>query len=55
MFTLCWTQHGGSGLGCSLTEALALDVAERDWLLERIEQQRQREAAALRKAARGGR
>ena len=52
LFQLCWTQHGGSGLHCSITEALDLDISERDWMLERIEEQRKKEAAELRKAAR---
>jgi hypothetical protein len=49
---LCWRQHGGSGLGLTWREALDLDTGERDWLLERIDEQRSREAEALRKAAR---
>jgi len=53
MFQLCWTQHGGSGLGCSVTEALDLQVGDRDWLLERVAAQREQEAQALRKASKG--
>ncbi len=53
LFQLCWRQHGGSGLGLSLTEALGLEVGERDWLLERIATQRTSEARELEKAARG--
>ena len=52
VFQLCWHQHGGSGLGATLDEALNLDVADRDWLLERIGDQRTREARELDKAAR---
>ena len=52
MFQLCWTQHGGSGLGLTLGEALELQVADRGWLLERIGTQRSREAREIEKAAR---
>ena len=52
IFQLCWTQHGGSGLGWSRAEALELDVAELEWFLERIDEQRGREAHALERAAR---
>lgn len=52
LFQLCWHQHGGSGLQVSLADALELPVGERDWLLERIGEQRQREGRELEKAAR---
>ncbi len=52
VFQLCWRQHGGSGLGATLDEALNMNVADRDWLLERIGDQRTREARELDKAAR---
>ncbi len=53
MFSLCWTQHGGSGLGWSRAEALELDVAELGWWLERVAEQREAEARAIEKASRG--
>ena len=52
MFQLCWRQHGGSGLGVGLGEALDLPVGDRDWLLERIGTQRSREAREIEKAGR---
>ena len=52
VFQLCWRQHGGSGLGITVGEALDLPVGDRDWLLERIGAQRSREARELEKAAR---
>jgi hypothetical protein len=52
MFSLCWQQHGGSGLAMSWAEAMRLDVPTRDWLLERVGRQREAEAAALSRAAR---
>jgi len=53
VFQLCWRQHGGSGLGATLDEALELEVGDRDWLLERIGDQRSREAKEIEKAAKG--
>ena len=52
VFQLCWRQHGGSGLGITVGEALELPVGDRDWLLERIGTQRSREARELENAAR---
>ncbi|QRK08565.1 hypothetical protein JQX13_53230 [Archangium violaceum] len=53
LFQLCWHQYGGSGLAFSLSDALELPTSDRDWLLERIGQQRSREAKELEKAAKG--
>ncbi len=52
MFHLCWQQHGGSGLGMTWGEAMELVVSDRDWLLERIGEERSREAREIEKAAR---
>jgi hypothetical protein len=52
IFQLCWTQHGGSGLGWTRTEALELDLGELAWWLERIADQRAQEARAIEKASR---
>jgi len=54
LFQLCWQQHGGSGLLVTLADALDLPTTDSDWLLERIGQQRTREARELEKAARSG-
>lgn len=51
MFELCWQQHGGSGLGATVGEALEMSIADRDWFLERIGTQRSREAREIEKAA----
>ena len=51
LFHLCWHQHGGSGLQVSLADAMELSISDRDWLLERIGEQRTREAHELEKAA----
>ena len=53
MFQLAWHQHGGSGLAIPFADALELAVADRDWFVERIGDQREREAAALAQAAKG--
>ncbi|MBE7449164.1 MAG: hypothetical protein HS111_09780 [Kofleriaceae bacterium] len=49
VFGLAWRTHGGSGLGLDLPSVLELSIAFRDWLLERVATQRQREAQALRR------
>jgi hypothetical protein len=54
IFQLCWVQHGGSGLGWTRTEALALDAAELGWWLERIDDQRSQEARAIERARKQG-
>jgi len=51
IFQLCWVQHGGSGLGWSRAEVLDLEVAELDWWLERVADQRGREARAIERAS----
>jgi len=51
VFQVCWRQHGGSGLGVSMSEVLELPVSDRDWLIERIGQQRSREAKEIEKAS----
>ena len=51
MFQVCWRQHGGSGLGVTVMEALELPISDRDWLIERIGQQRSREAKEIEKAS----
>ena len=51
MFQVCWRQHGGSGLGASMSEALEMTISDRAWLIERIGQQRSREAKKIEKAS----
>jgi hypothetical protein len=53
VFQLAWHQHGGSGLAITLSDVLELPGCERDWLLERVGVQREREAEALERAAKG--
>ena len=52
IFQMCWRQHGGSGLGFSLREVLDLSLDDFEWFLERIGEQREREAREIEKAAR---
>jgi hypothetical protein len=51
LFQLCWHQHGGSGLSVDLAEALEMTPMDRDWFLERIGDQRAKEARQIEKAA----
>jgi hypothetical protein len=55
IFQLIYHQHGGSGLQLSLTEVMDLDMDRIFWLLERLGEQREREAREMEKAARGSR
>lgn len=50
IFQLSWVQHGGSGLAWSRAEILELDVAELDWWLDRVGEQRSKEARAIERA-----
>lgn len=52
MFQLLYTQHGGSGLGLSLGEVMELEMERMRWLLERLGDQRRKEARELEQAAR---
>ncbi len=44
LFQLCWSPGAGRGLGITIGEALELSPADRDWLLDRVDEQRTREA-----------
>ena len=48
-FSLLYTTHGGSGLTLSMSEVLELDYAQVEWWSERLDRQRSREAAAMRR------
>jgi len=49
---LLYHQHGGSGLSLSLEDVMELDLDRIRWLLERLGEQRHREARELEAAAR---
>lgn len=50
VFSLCWIQYGGSGLNITWSEALDLEVRDRDSLLQLITDTRESEAKAIRDA-----
>ena len=50
LFQLCWQQHGGSGLAITMADALELPTSDRDWFIERMNEQRSREAKEIAKA-----
>lgn len=53
VFGLLYTQHGGSGLpGLTYRDLLELDLGMLEWMAERLDAQRSREAAAIRAANR---
>jgi hypothetical protein len=49
-FQLMWLEHGGSGLHMSFSDADNLDWADIPDLSERMNEQRKREAAAIKGA-----
>ena len=51
-FQLLYHQHGGSGLNLSLADVMELDLDRIRWLLERLGEQREKEARELEQAAR---
>lgn len=55
LFCLLYIQHGGSGLGLSYSDVLALDWSEAAWFAERLGDQRAREAKAIKDGNRRGR
>jgi hypothetical protein len=55
VFQLIYTQHGGSGLGLSMTDVMGLDLGRISWFLERLDEQRRREVEEIRRAARSAR
>lgn len=50
LFQLVWHQHGGSGVSIAWADALEMAAGDRDWLLERMSEQREREAKQIEKA-----
>jgi len=51
-FQLLYHQHGGSGLALSLADVMELDLDRMRWLLERLGEQREKEARELEAAGR---
>lgn len=52
IFALSYLQHGGSGLGWSPSEIEALDLNRALWFVDRLAEERQREAKAIKEASR---
>lgn len=48
LFQLCYTCHGGSGLNFTMADALELNWGKLQWWLDRLQEQRAREASAMR-------
>jgi hypothetical protein len=55
VFELIYHQHGGSGLELSLTDVMELDLDRMRWLLERLGEQREKEARDIEQAVRRAR
>src|SRR5437879_726605 len=51
VFQLLYHQHGGSGLALTMTEIMELELDRMRWLLERLGEQREKEAHEMEKAA----
>lgn len=49
---LCYQAHGGSGYGFTRADVLDMDVPEAQWLIERLSENRDTEAAAIKRARR---
>jgi len=54
-FRLAWTEHGGSGLSLPFSDFDELGVDEIIWYLNRQNDQRRSEAAAIKRANKGRR
>jgi hypothetical protein len=55
IFQLLYHQHGGSGLTLTLDDVMDLDLDRIRWLLQRLGEQREKEARELENAARRNR
>jgi hypothetical protein len=51
MFQLCYTQHGGSGLGLTFGDVQEMPLADVRWYLERLGEARRQETDAIKSAA----
>ena len=52
LFQLLYTQHGGSGLNLTLSDVMDLELDNIYWLIERLGDQRRREAREIEQAGR---
>ena len=51
VFQLLYTQHGGSGLNLTLDDVMDLELSRMFWLVERLGDQRRKEAREIEQAA----
>lgn len=52
VFQLLYAQHGGSGLTLTLSDVMDLELGDIYWLIERLGDQRRREAREIEQAGR---
>ncbi len=52
-FACCWRMTYGSGYSISRRDYLDLECDHRNWLIDRIEEQRREEGRSIRKAREG--
>lgn len=52
IFQLLYTQHGGSGLNLTLSDVMDLEMDTIFWLLERLGEERRREAREIERVGR---
>jgi hypothetical protein len=52
IFDVCWTQHGGSGLGFTYQDVMGMTLDELGWYRNAVAEERKREQAAIRNARR---
>lgn len=50
IFRLCYHQHGGSGLSFNYESVMEMPLRDLRWYIERLDEQRSAEAAALKRA-----
>lgn len=53
IFDLGYRQHGGSGLGYSRTEVLAMPLGDAEVMMRLLQEARKADADAIRRAGRG--
>lgn len=50
---LCYVAHGGSGYGFTMADVLEMELGDAIWYVERLHENRQAEAAAIKRASKG--
>ena len=52
IFQLCYHQHGGSGLSFTYASVMDMPLADLQWFLDRLDDERKKEASKLKSAGR---